>query len=149
MYEDPRSVLGDGTTPQDLANNVYKRDPHRDTSQFRIANRSYWGTDALNQTAGIYWQRTNDDFTNPQVANVTDADTYGLAWQLAGKAGSVDYRVALDWQRSDMDRDLYAIRPADAAGCSASASTTSRRRTAAPWWAWTGTSPSSSAWSAT
>lgn len=113
MVQDPRSVLGDGNTPLDLANNVYKRDPHRDTSQFRIANRSYWGTDALNQTAGIYWQRTNDDFTNPQIANVTDGDTYGLVWQLAGKAGSVDYRVALDWQRSDMDRDLYAIRPAD------------------------------------
>lgn len=113
MYADPRGVLGDGNSPQDLANNVYNRDPHRDTSQFRIANRSYWGSDDLNQTAGLYWQRTNDDFTNPQVANVTDGDTYGLAWQLAGKAGSVDYRVALDWQRSNMDRDLYAIRPAD------------------------------------
>lgn len=113
MYEDPRSVLGDGKTPQDLANNVYLRDPHRDTTQFRLANRSFWGTENLNQTAGIYWQHTKDDFTNPQVANLTDGDTYGLLWQLAGKLGTVDYRVALDWQRSDMDRDLVAIRPAD------------------------------------
>ncbi|QVQ26073.1 TonB-dependent receptor family protein [Achromobacter deleyi] len=113
MYEDPRSVLGDGKTPQDLANNVYLRDPHRDTTQFRLANRSFWGTENLNQTAGVYWQHTKDDFTNPQVANLTDGDTYGLLWQLAGKVGTVDYRVALDWQRSDMDRDLVAIRPAD------------------------------------
>ncbi|EHK63301.1 TonB-dependent receptor family protein [Achromobacter arsenitoxydans] len=113
MYEDPRSVLGDGTTPQDLSNNVYKRDPHRDTNQFRLANRSFWGTEAFNQTAGVYWQHTNDDFTNPQVANVTDGDTYGLLWQLNGKIGTVDYRAALDWQRSNMDRDLYAIRPSD------------------------------------
>ncbi|MBR8657150.1 TonB-dependent receptor [Achromobacter sp. Marseille-Q0513] len=113
MYDDPRAVLGDGNTPQDLSNNVYKRDPHRDSSQFRIANRSHWGDDTLNQTVGLYWQRTDDDFTNPQVANVTDGDTYGLTWRLAGKAGSVDYRVALDWQRSDMDREFYAIRPAD------------------------------------
>jgi iron complex outermembrane receptor protein len=113
MYEDPRSVLGDGKTPQDIANNVYLRDPHRDTTQFRLANRSFWGTENLNQTAGVYWQHTKDDFTNPQVANLTDGDTYGLLWQLAGKVGTVDYRVALDWQRSDMDRDLVAIRPAD------------------------------------
>lgn len=113
MLEDPRSVLGDGKTPQDLANNVYLRDPHRDTTQFRLANRSFWGTENLNQTAGVYWQHTKDDFTNPQVANLTDGDTYGLLWQLAGKLGTVDYRVALDWQRSDMDRDLVAIRPAD------------------------------------
>ncbi|WP_454673461.1 TonB-dependent receptor family protein [Achromobacter pestifer] len=113
MYDDPRSVLGDGNTPQDLVNNVYLRDPHRDTTQFRLANRSFWGTEAFNQTAGIYWQHTKDDFTNPQVANLTDGDTYGLLWQLAGKLGAVDYRVALDWQRSDMDRDLVAISPAN------------------------------------
>ncbi len=113
MYEDPRSVLGDGNTQQDLTNNVYQRDPHRDTNQFRLANRSFWGTEAFNQTAGVYWQHTNDDFTNPQVANLTDSDTYGVVWQLNGKVGTVDYRVALDWQRSNMDRDLVAIRPSD------------------------------------
>lgn len=113
MLEDPRSVLGDGNSPQDIANNVYNRDPHRNTNQFRLANRSFWGTEALNQTAGVYWQHTNDDFTNPQVANVTDSDTYGLLWQLNGKIGAVDYRAGLDWQRSNMDRDLYAIRPSD------------------------------------
>ncbi|MGH8463320.1 MAG: TonB-dependent receptor family protein, partial [Pseudomonas sp.] len=48
MYDDPRSVLGDGNTPQDLVNNVYLRDPHRDTTQFRLANRSFWGTEAFN-----------------------------------------------------------------------------------------------------
>jgi len=113
MYEDPTSVLGDGDSQFDRVNNVYQRDPHRDTSQFRLANRSYWGTQRLNQTAGIYWQHTDDDFTNPQFANLTNADTYGLQWRLAGQVGTVDYRMALDWQRSNMDRDLVAVNPAD------------------------------------
>lgn len=113
MEEDPRSVLGDGNTPQDLANNIYNRDPHRDTTQFRLANRSYWGDETLNQTVGVYWQQLKDDFTNPQVATLTDGDTYGLQWMLAGKTGAVDYRVGLDWQHSDLDRDLVAISPAN------------------------------------
>lgn len=113
MYDDPTSVLGDGDSQFDRVNNVYLRDPHRDTTQFRLANRSYWGTERLNQTAGIYWQHTDDDFTNPQVANLTNSDTYGLQWQLAGQVGRVDYRMALDWQRSNMDRDLVAVDPAN------------------------------------
>jgi len=113
MYDDPTSVLGDGDSQFDRVNNVYLRDPHRDTTQFRLANRSYWGTERLNQTAGIYWQHTDDDFTNPQVANLTNSDTYGLQWQLAGQMGRVDYRMALDWQRSNMDRDLVAVDPAN------------------------------------
>jgi len=113
MYDDPTSVLGDGDSQFDRVNNVYQRDPHRDTTQFRLANRSYWGTERLNQAAGIYWQHTDDDFTNPQVANLTNSDTYGLQWQLAGQVGQVDYRMALDWQRSNMDRDLVAVDPAD------------------------------------
>lgn len=113
LYSDPRSVLGDYDQPIDRANNIYKRDPNRQATQFRLANRSYWGDDTLNQTIGVYWQTVDDTFTSPAVASPTDGNTYGLQWQLAGKAGSVDYRVALGWDRSNMDREFYAISPAD------------------------------------
>ncbi|MBK1780076.1 TonB-dependent receptor [Advenella sp. WQ 585] len=113
MYDDPRSVLGDYNEQFDRVNNIYLRDPNRKSSQFRVANQSYWGTEALNQTFGLYWQTIDDTFTSPLVSTPTDGHTYGAQWQLAGQAGSVDYRVALNWSRSDMDRDLYAVNPAN------------------------------------
>lgn len=111
LYDDPRSVMGDGNTPQDMATNVYKRDPNRKSQQIRLANRSYWGTDELNQTFGVYWQNIDDTFTNPLVSSPTTGNTYGAQWQLSGKLKTLDYRVALDWARSDMERELYAVSP--------------------------------------
>lgn len=113
LYSDPKSVLGDGNGPLDKANNIYQRDPNRQATQLRLANRSYWGSDELNQTLGFYWQTVDDTFTSPQVAYPTKGHTYGAQWQVAGKTGAIDYRLALDWARSDMDRNLYAVSPAD------------------------------------
>ncbi|MGB6242430.1 MAG: TonB-dependent receptor [Castellaniella sp.] len=111
MEDDPRQVLGDGNGPFDKAQNVYQRNPHRTSSQFRLANRTYWGTEDLNNTFGVYAQNIDDTFQDPLVSTVTDGMTYGAQWQLAGKVRTIDYRVALDWSRSDMDRDLYAVNP--------------------------------------
>lgn len=105
MYADPRAVMGDNGE----ATNIYLRDPKRDAEQLRIANRSYWGTEQLNQTFGVYWQTIKDTFTSPEASSPTDGNTWGAQWQLAGKWSTLDYRIALDWQRSDMDRDLYTI----------------------------------------
>jgi len=113
LYSDPRSVLGDYNDAQDRANNIYQRDPNRKATQLRLANRSYWGTEDLNQTFGVYWQTVDDTFTSPQVSSPTKGNTYGAQWQLAGKTGQLDYRLALDWARTDMDRDLYAVSPAN------------------------------------
>lgn len=113
LYRDPQGVLGDEQQPLDRINNIYRRDPNRKATQWRLANRSYWGTQALNQTAGVYWQTVDDTFTNPQVSSPTKGHTYGAQWQLAGQTGAVDYRVALDWARSDMDREFYAVSPAN------------------------------------
>ncbi|PLC50712.1 TonB-dependent receptor [Pollutimonas subterranea] len=108
VYQDPRQVMGD--RPGD-APNVYNTDPHRKTEQIRLANRTYWGTEDFNQTLGVYWQNTDDTFTEPSGSTRTDSNTYGAQWQLGGKWNTVDYRMALDWARSDMDRDLYNMNP--------------------------------------
>lgn len=107
MERDPREVQGDNDAPNPV--NVYKRNPHRTSKQFRAANRTYWGTETLNQAIGIYAQNIDDVFQDPQVATITDGMTYGAQWQLAGQHDSLDYRLALDWARSDMDRDFYSV----------------------------------------
>lgn len=111
LYSDPRSVLGDYNEQIDRANNIYNRDPNRRSRQFRLANRSYWGTDTLNHTAGVYWQTVDDTFTSPQVSYPTRGNTFGAQWQTAGRIDAVEYRLAFDWSRSDMDRRLYAVSP--------------------------------------
>ncbi len=113
LNNDPRSVMGD--YPGDGVN-VYNRDPNRKSRQFRLANRSYWGTDDLNQTLGVYWQTVDDTFTSPETSSPTTGNTYGAQWQLRGKLGTLDYRLALDWARSDMDREIYAVTPTGARG---------------------------------
>ncbi|WP_322996233.1 TonB-dependent receptor family protein [Castellaniella sp.] len=110
MEEDPRDVIGDGKTANHPLN-VYKRDPHRISRQFRVANRTYWGTEALNHTFGVYAQNVDDTFQDPLSVTATDGMTYGAQWQLAGQYENIDYRVALDWARSDMDRKLYVVNP--------------------------------------
>lgn len=110
MADDPRAVIGDGSTAQHPLN-VYKRDPHRTSRQFRFANRTYWGTEKLNQTFGLYAQNVDDTFQDPLSVTATDGMTWGAQWQIAGKVGALDYRAALDWARSDLDRKLYVVNP--------------------------------------
>uniref|UniRef100_UPI003341EEFE TonB-dependent receptor family protein n=1 Tax=Castellaniella defragrans TaxID=75697 RepID=UPI003341EEFE len=111
MEYDPRQINGEGVPVQAPFNllDMDKRNPYRKTRQFRAANRTYWGTETLNSTFGVYAQNIDDTFQNPLVSTVTDGMTYGAQWQLAGKYRAFDYRLALDWARSDMDRDLYTV----------------------------------------
>lgn len=109
MEQDPRMVRGDGAQFDPV--NIYQRNPHRTSRQFRAANRTYWGSETLNQTFGVYAQNIDDTFQDPQVATVTDGMTYGAQWQLAGKLNALDYRLALDWAHSDMDRNFYSVSP--------------------------------------
>ncbi|MBD9630012.1 MULTISPECIES: TonB-dependent receptor family protein [Pseudomonadaceae] len=111
LKDDPRSVLGDGNTAQDRLLNVYKRDPHRDTQQLRLANRTQWSGAGWQQSFGIYGQNTQDDFTDPLSHTLTDSDTLGAQWQLEGEQRLFDYRLGVSWAYSDMTRELYANNP--------------------------------------
>jgi iron complex outermembrane receptor protein len=118
VSSDPRSVMGDGNSPQDTLLNVYKRDPRREASQLRLANRSRWGHDDLRQELGLLVQDSDDLFNNQTSHTVTASRTLGAQWRLDGRVGAagqsahqLGYRAALSWQRSDMDRDLYATSP--------------------------------------
>ncbi|HGX3309048.1 TPA: TonB-dependent receptor family protein [Pseudomonas aeruginosa] len=111
LKDDPRSVLGDGNTAQDRLLNVYKRDPHRDTQQLRLANRTQWSGAGWQQSFGVYGQNTQDDFTDPLSHTLTDSDTLGAQWLLEGEQRLFDYRLGVSWAYSDMTRELYANNP--------------------------------------
>jgi len=114
VHSNPRGVLGDGNTPQDTLLNVYKRDPRRAAQQLRLANRSRWGSDALRQEVGVYWQDTDDFFNDQTTHTRTDSRTAGLQWQADGQAGAaLHWRAALAWSRSSMERTLDANNPAN------------------------------------
>lgn len=111
MHHDPRQLNGEGVPVNPPFNliDIYKRRPHRESSQFRIANRSWWGSQALNNSLGVYAQTIDDMFQDPISATASDGHTYGAQWQLAGESGRFEYRMALDWARSDMNRDLHTV----------------------------------------
>ena len=117
IQSDPRGVMGDGKTPQDKLLNVYKRDPRRDATQLRLANRSRWGNDTLRHEVGVYWQDTDDLFNNMTSHTVTHSRTTGAQWQAngrpAGSEGALGWRTAVSWANSTMERDLYATNPAN------------------------------------
>ena len=117
IQSDPRGVMGDGKTPQDKLLNVYKRDPRRDATQLRLANRSRWGNDTLRHEVGVYWQDTDDLFNNMTSHTVTHSRTTGAQWQAngrpAGSEGALGWRTAVSWADSRMERDLYATNPAN------------------------------------
>lgn len=108
LEDEPRSVLGDGNTPQDRMLNIYRRDPHRDTQQLRLANRTVWKGEGWQQSFGVYGQNTVDDFTDPLSHTLTDSDTIGTQWNLEGEQRLFGYRLGASWSYSDMARELYA-----------------------------------------
>jgi len=117
VTSNPRGIMGDGNTPQDQLLNVYKRDPRREATQWRLANRSRWGSEALRQEVGVYWQDTDDLFNNQTSYTISQTRTTGAQWQAsgrpAGEAGPLGWRTAIAWSRSSMDRDLLATNPAN------------------------------------
>lgn len=116
ISSNPRGVMGDGSTPQDQLLNVYQRDPRREATQLRLANRSRWGSDTLRQEVGVYWQDTDDLFNNQTSTTISKTRTTGAQWQASGRpegeTGPLGWHTALSWSRSSMDRDLYATSPA-------------------------------------
>lgn len=113
---DPQSVMGDGSSPQDSLLNVYRRDPRREASQLRLANRTRWGADDLRQELGLYWQNTDDWFKDPTVGTRTDSRTLGAQWRVDGRSSEqLRWHGALAWSRSNMDRRFNAISSANGA----------------------------------
>lgn len=111
---DPKGVMGDGNTPMDSLLNTYKRKPHRETEQFRLANRTQWQvTETSSQEFGVYVQETDDSFVDPLSHADTESQTLGLQWTYDFLAGETDLQLAISWNQSDMQRAYHANNPAN------------------------------------
>ncbi len=112
VYGDPSQVLGDADTPRDRLLSVYQRNPHRNASQWRIANRLAWGSERLRHELGVWWQRTEAEEQNLTTATRWHGRTAGLQWQTSGQAGkALRWRLAAAWTGGSTERDFHAISP--------------------------------------
>ncbi|MDR1661084.1 MAG: TonB-dependent receptor [Azoarcus sp.] len=82
---------------------VRTTDPHRETRQWRLANRSAFRTGEIGHDVGFYYQDTDDTFTSPNTVKVSDTRTFGLQYTLNGKTGALDHAFSVFWARSSAD----------------------------------------------
>lgn len=108
----PESVYGDGDTLFDIGMNIYMRDPHRATTQTRLAQRARLSTDDGEHMAGLYWQSTDDAFVDPFTHTETDTITHGAQWTFDSHIGTHWlYQMGIDHNASDMPRSFSGNHP--------------------------------------
>jgi len=112
----PDSVLGDGDTALDRGVNIYKRDPLRDTQQYRLSNKTTLRDQHSDQTLGIYVERIEDYFKNPLQHVVTESTTTGAEYSYrlideddAGEGS--EYQFMFSVSHGDMPREYFANDP--------------------------------------
>jgi len=113
IHSAPRSVMGQGNTPMDALSNILRRDPQRDSRQWRLGNRSEWGRAQARQLLGVWWQQTDDLFHNPTVHHLRETRTRGMHYQLNGQMAAWDYHLGAAYTDSAGTRALYANNPAN------------------------------------
>jgi iron complex outermembrane receptor protein len=82
---------------------VRTTDPHRNTRQWRLANRSAFRTGEMGHDLGFYYQDTDDTFTSPTTVKASDTRTLGLQYTLNGKTGALDHAFSVFWARTSAD----------------------------------------------
>jgi iron complex outermembrane receptor protein len=78
-------------------------DPHRDTRQWRVANRSIVRAENLRHDFGVYYQNTDDLFVSPNTREQHDTRTLGLQYQIEGETGALAYGLGVFWSHSLAD----------------------------------------------
>ncbi|PID77823.1 MAG: hypothetical protein CSB21_03170 [Deltaproteobacteria bacterium] len=86
--EHPEAIVGDGYAARggwDGVFNIYKRKPHRDTEQFRIANKTSFITNNNEYNLGIYAQKMDDTFTDPLTHEISENHNLGINLKAKGQ----------------------------------------------------------------
>lgn len=111
---DPESVMGDGNSPFDQLFNIYDRYPYREYKTWRVANRTRLVGEHHDQTLGLYWQRTDDEFVDPLAHAVSNINTSGAQWMLnLDRGDGGHYQLGLDGSWSSMPREYYVNNASD------------------------------------
>ncbi|MDR3352318.1 MAG: TonB-dependent receptor, partial [Zoogloeaceae bacterium] len=82
---------------------VRTTDPHRQTRQWRLANRSAFATGTVGHDFGFYWQETDDTFSSPTTIKASDLRTFGLQYTLSARTGALDHELGVFWARTSAD----------------------------------------------
>jgi len=115
---DPRSVLGDWDTPFDEHMDIRKRQPWRDTQQYRLSNKTTWIQDNTTHTLGVYAEKIEDELKNPVMVSYTDATNYGFDYGFEhnryGDGGQLtQYLAFAQANMGAMPRAFDSIAPSD------------------------------------
>ncbi len=114
VLNDPDSILGEGDSSLDSILNILKRDPLRDTRQYRLANKTTLRGIDSDQTMGVYAEKIEDYFKNPLTHTITESTNLGVEYSYKlyldeeGEDLSGSYQFSLSANQGDMPRELYA-----------------------------------------
>jgi len=113
----PEQVMGEGDEPMDTLLNIPVRKPFRQTSQFRIANRSQWFNDDSEHQLGVYFEHLDDEFRNPLTQADTQHKNIGMDASFTFHSYSNDYLerqllLFLQGNSGEMPREIASVHPA-------------------------------------
>lgn len=113
----PKEVLGDSNTPLDTLLNVYKRDPFRDSTLLRIANKTRVSDNNFQQEFGVFYQDLSDTFTDPLAHNITESQDVGFEYSAKLTGDYItefdEFTLSASGNSSDMKRTYFANSPED------------------------------------
>lgn len=105
------SADGGVVGPQELAQetllNVYRRDPRRQTRQWRVASRTQWQQPDQRWSLGVYLQDTDDLLVDPLSHALSGLRSQGAQWLWSGRGGAWQYQVGVDGARSSIQRAYF------------------------------------------
>ncbi|NKQ40427.1 MAG: TonB-dependent receptor [Sulfurovum sp.] len=110
----PDSVVGESDKPLDNILSVFKRDPWRDTQQYRLSNKSTLRGKDSEQTVGVYIERIDDYFKNPLTHMLTKSDSIGIEYSYKkfidseGDMLADTYQFSVSASHGNMPREFYA-----------------------------------------
>ncbi|PHS25113.1 MAG: hypothetical protein COA83_06460 [Methylophaga sp.] len=96
---------------------VYKRKPHRDTEQFRLANKTYINSGNTEHEIGFYGESLDDTFTDPLSHTVTDSANIGLHYSMLNKGSYLTqddrFLLSIKLNAGEMPTEYWVNNPED------------------------------------
>ena len=95
--------------------NAHKRDPHRDTEQFRLANKTHIKSGNSEHEIGFYGEVLDDTFTDPLSHVVVESENIGLNYTFFNKGNYLtsddQFLLSLSLNTGDMPTEYWVNNP--------------------------------------
>ncbi|WP_250654906.1 TonB-dependent receptor family protein [Alkalimarinus coralli] len=97
--------------------NVYKRKPHRDTQQLRLANTTSISFDHTDHELGVFAETVDDVFTDPLSHAVVESNNLGVRYAFNTSGNLItpqdDLLISLTANQGDMPTEYWVNNPED------------------------------------